>query len=85
MRLSFMMSAPMIAASVVAFQLVEGFSGLDPTLVLAGIAVSAAASLLTMDAITKIARRVPAWQFMAAVGLLALVPFVMKLTLGTVG
>jgi len=85
MRLSFLMSAPMIAASVVAFYFVEGFAGLDPALVLAGIAVSAIASLLTMDAITKIARRVPSWQFMAAIGLLALVPFALKLMTGTAG
>ncbi|MBI2445311.1 hypothetical protein HYV43_02890 [Candidatus Micrarchaeota archaeon] len=85
MRLSFLMSAPMIAASVVAFQLVEGFGGLDPALVLAGIAVSAIASLLTMDAITKIARKVPSWQFMAAIGALALVPFVLKITMSPTG
>lgn len=85
MRLSFLMSAPMIAAAVVAFHFVEGFGGLDPFLVLAGIAVSAVASLLTMDAITKIARKVPSWQFMAAIGLLALVPFVLKLVTDTAG
>ncbi len=84
MRLSFLMSAPMIAAAVIAFQLVEGFGGLDPVLVLAGIAVSAIASLLTMDALTKIARKVPSWQFMAAIGALALVPFVLKIALNAV-
>lgn len=77
MRLSFLMSAPMILAAVVAFFLVEGFGGLDLGAVLLGIGVSALASFLTMDALTKIARRVPAWQFMAAIGLLALVPFVL--------
>lgn len=81
MRLSFLMSAPMIAASVIAFQFVEGFGALDPALVAAGIAVSAVASLLTMDAITNIARKIPSWQFMAAVGVLALVPFALKIAL----
>ncbi len=85
MRLSFLMSAPMIMAAVIAFQLVEGFGGLDLGLVAAGIAVSAIASFLTMDALTKIARKVPAWQFMAAIGLLALVPFVLKLTVNANG
>lgn len=85
MRLSFLMSAPMIAASVIAFQIVEGFGGLDPILVLAGIAVSAVASLLTMDALTSIAKKVPAWQFMTAVGVLALVPFVLKTFLNAAG
>ncbi len=85
MRLSFLMSAPMIFAAVIAFQLVEGFGGLDLGLVLVGIAVAAVASLLTMEAVTKIARNIPAWQFMAAVGLLALVPFVLKVTLHATG
>lgn len=85
MKLSFLMSAPMIAAAVIAFQLVEGFGGLDVGLVAVGIAVSAIASLLTMDALTKIARKVPSWQFMAAIGVLALVPLVLKLAVNATG
>lgn len=79
MRLSFLMSAPMIFAAVVAFFLVESFSALDIWAVVLGITVSAIVSLLTMDALTKIARKVPSWQFMVAIGALALVPFFLKI------
>ncbi len=78
-RLSFLMAAPMIAAAFAAFWLVEGFEGFGAVEIIAGIAVSAVASLLTMDFVTKIARKLPSHAFLAAVGLLALVPLALKL------
>ncbi len=78
MQLSFLMSAPLIAAAIIAFQLVEGFGALDLTAVALGIGISAITSLLTMDALTKLAARIPAYAFLAGIGLLAMVPAVLR-------
>lgn len=84
-RLSFLLSAPMIAAAFAAFYFVEGFQGFTIEIILAGIAVSAIVSLLTMDAVTKIARSLPSHYFLAAVGVLAMVPYAIKLFFGISG
>jgi len=82
MRLSFLMSAPMIAAAFVAFYFVEGFAGIGMGAAAIGIAASAIVSFFTMDALTKLAKRMPAHYFLAAIGLLAIVPLLLKLALG---
>lgn len=81
MRLSFLMSAPMIAAAFLAFYVIEGFSGFGLDVILLGIAVSALVSFLTMDFLTKIAKRIPTPVFLAGMGLLALVPLGISLLL----
>lgn len=81
-RLSFLMSAPMILASFVAFYIVEGFGGFSLDVVIVGILVSAAVSFLTMDALTKLARKVPPYYFLAAIGILAMVPMAIRLVYG---
>lgn len=81
-RLSFLMAAPMILAAFAAFAFLEGFPGIPLGVAVLGIIVSAAVSLATMDGVTRIAERMPAHYFSAAVGLLALVPLVLLLTAG---
>ncbi|OIO26074.1 hypothetical protein AUJ14_02930 [Candidatus Micrarchaeota archaeon CG1_02_55_22] len=82
-RLSFVMSLPLIVAAIIGFYLVEGgFAGWTAELALIGIIVSAIASWFTMDALTALARRVKPWWFVAAIGVLAMVPLALKLFLG---
>jgi undecaprenyl-diphosphatase len=78
LRLSFLMSAPMIAAAIVAFYFVQGFAGFSLGVALLGIAISAVVSLLTMDALTRLAGLVKSYYFIAGIGLLAIVPFVIN-------
>jgi len=84
-RLSFLMSAPMIAAALSAFSIVEGFKDFPLQVIAAGIAVSAIFSLLTMNFIGKIAQKIPSHYFLAAIGLLAMVPMLLKLAFGVAG
>jgi undecaprenyl-diphosphatase len=84
-RLSFLMAAPMILAAFAAFAVVEGFSGISIEAAALGIIISAAVSLGTMDVITRAAERIPAHYFSAAVGILALVPLAIVLSLGLSG
>ena len=81
-RLSFLMAAPMIVAAFAAFSAVEGFQGFSIESILVGIAVSAVVSLLTMDAVSKIARSLPSHYFLAGTGLLCMVPYAIKAFLG---
>jgi undecaprenyl-diphosphatase len=81
-RLSFMMSAPMVAAAFVAFYFVEGFEGFSIEVIAVGIVIAAVASFVTMDVLTKIARKIPSHYFLASIGLLALVPLLIKLLVG---
>lgn len=79
MRLSFLMSAPMIAAAFIAFYIVEGFSGFSIEIIALGIIVSALVSFVTMNFLTKIARRIPTPIFLAIIGVLAMVPLVISI------
>lgn len=76
MKFSFMMSAPMIFAAIVAFYFVSGFGGISLTLATIGIIVSALFSFFTMDTLTKLASRIKPYYFLAGIGLLSMVPFV---------
>lgn len=84
LRLSFLMSAPMILASFAAFYLLEGFAGFTLPVIIVGVLVSAVISYLTMDVLTALARKIPAYYFLAAIGLLAMVPMLIRLTLGAI-
>ncbi len=84
-RLSFLMSAPMIVAAFAGFLLLEGGFAFDPLVALAGIACAAIASWLTMDVLSRIAARIPSHYFLAGVGVLALVPLVVRQLTGVSG
>lgn len=85
-RLSFVMSLPMIALAIAAFYAVEGgFVGVTIATAIIGIIVSAVVSWFTMDALTALARRVKPWWFVAAIGVLAIVPLALKLAVGVAG
>jgi len=85
-RLSFVMSLPMIAAAIAAFYVVEGgFPGVTLEAAAIGIAVSAIVSWFTMDFLTALARRVKPWWFVAGIGVLAMVPLALKLVLNVSG
>lgn len=84
-RYSFLMAAPMIALAFIGFYAVDGFAGLPLDVIILGIAISAIASHLTMGFIGDLARKIPAHYFLAAVGMLAMVPMALKLALGVAG
>jgi undecaprenyl-diphosphatase len=84
-RLSFLMSAPMVAAAFLAFYFVEGFSGFTIEVIAVGILVAAIASYFTMGILVQVARKIPSHYFLAAVGLLAMVPLAIKVVTGTGG
>lgn len=75
--LSFLMAAPMIAAAFIGFFAVSSVGGFSWEVAAVGIMVAAIASYFTMDALSKLAHRIPAQVFLAAVGVLALVPLVL--------
>lgn len=81
-RLSFLMSAPMILTAFVAFYLIEGFKGFSMEAIAVGIAVAAIASYATMGALTKLAAKIPSHYFLVGIGLLALVPLGVRLIYG---
>lgn len=79
MHLSFIMSAPMIAFAFAGFYFIEGFAEFSLSQVIIGITVSAIASFITMSALTKIAKKIPNYFFLAAIGVIALVPMMVKI------
>ncbi len=79
MKFSFMMSAPMIFAAIVAYYFVSGFAGISISFAILGIIISALFSFLTMDVLTKLASKVKPYYFLAAIGILSMIPFAISL------
>ena len=78
-RLSFIMSIPMIAFAIIGFQFTDGFGMLDLKTVVIGIIASTASAYLTMSFMLELAKRIKFYWFTLAMGLIALVPLLLQL------
>jgi undecaprenyl-diphosphatase len=78
-RLSFFMSIPMIFLSISTFFFLEGFGTLTLTIAIVGITAAFIASFFTMNVMLILAEKVKFYYFNIAIGLLAILPFVMQM------
>ena len=78
-RLSFFMSIPMISLSIMTFFLLEGFGSITLMIAIAGICAAFVASFAMMNFMLMITEKVKFYYFNIAIGLLAMIPFVMQL------
>lgn len=78
-RLSFIMSIPMVILAICTFFFIEGFGTLTVSVALAGIAASFIASSLMMRFMLNIAQKAKFYYFNIAIGLLAMSPFILQL------
>lgn len=77
-RLSFMLSIPMVAAALVGYSLVEGIPSVPPEAALVGIAVAGVTSFVTMKTMLDLTKRFNFSAISIAIGLLALLPLVLE-------
>lgn len=75
-RLSFIMSIPMVILAICTFFLLEGIGSLTPPVALAGITASFIASFAMMNFMLTLAKKAKFYYFNIAIGLLAMIPFI---------
>lgn len=77
-KLSFIMSIPMISAAVLLFNFTDGFESLSIPIVIAGIIASTISSYLTMNFMLELVKRVKFYYFTLIIGLIALIPYILS-------
>lgn len=77
MRISFLMSIPVVLAAEVGLGLMNGVSFDLP--VLSGIAAAGLFGILTIGALLRIAARIPFWKFCLGLGGLSLLPLLVEM------
>lgn len=75
-KLSFIMSVPMISAAVILFNFTDGFGDLNIPIVIAGVIASTASSYLTMNFMLELVKKIKFYYFTLIIGLIALIPFI---------
>lgn len=78
-KLSFIMSIPMISAAIILFNFTDGFGELSIPIIIAGIIASTFSSYLTMKTMLELVRKIKFYYFTLAIGLIALIPFIMEI------
>lgn len=77
-RLSFIMSIPMISAAVILFNFTDGFGELNIATIIAGILASTVSSYLTMNFMLELVKRIKFYYFTLIIGLIALIPYILS-------
>lgn len=80
-RLSFIMSIPMIAFAILGFKFTDGFN-LGIPVIVAGIIASTISAYLTMSFMLELAKKIKFYYFTLILGIIALLPFAIKVLLG---
>lgn len=79
LRLSFMLSIPTVAAAEVGFSIIEGFPPLDLSVAVAMVGSAFIFGILSISTLVGIARRINFGTFCLALGILAIIPYALKL------
>jgi undecaprenyl-diphosphatase len=78
LRLSFLMSIPVLFVGSIFLPIVEGFpDGIEPANLILGLIFAFIFGLITIKILLEIARKVKFWLFCVIIGLLALLPMIM--------
>lgn len=81
-KLSFIMSIPMILLAILGFYFTDGFELINPTIILVGIISSTISAYLTMSFMLELVKRIKFYWFALIIGLIALIPLSLHLLLG---
>lgn len=79
LRLSFIMSIPVVFGANIALGFVNGFSQIATTNVLIGIATAFVMGLISIHVLIKVARRIRFWKFCIGLGIVSLIPLLFYL------
>lgn len=80
-RLSFIMSIPIIAFAIVGFYFTDGYGLLTLGIVAVGVIASAISAYLTMSFMLELAKRIKFYWFTLLMGLIALLPLILQFVL----